>query len=435
MRVIRACKFSGIKTVAVFSDADKNSLHVEMADEAINIGPAQALKSYLNAEAILAAARKTGADAVHPGYGFLSENAVFARLATDAGLKFIGPSPEALELMGNKANARDFVRKLGVPTVSGSEGVVRSVVEAHRIGRAIGFPLLVKASAGGGGRGMRVIRTAETLEEEFVAAQREARVTFGDDSVYLEQFVDRPRHVEVQVLGDGEGNVIALGERDCSLQRRNQKLVEEAPCVALSSAQREALLDSAVTIGQAVNYEGAGTVEFLVERDRLYFIEMNTRIQVEHPVTEWVTGLDLVREQLLIASGSRRIADLDPRVTGNAIECRINAEDPSLDFFPSPGTVQHLRLPGGPGVRVDTALFEGYNVTPYYDSLVAKVVVWGGSRAEALQRMRVALDEFSCTGVKTTAQYLANVMDHPNVRQGLVDTQFLARLSAEHSEI
>lgn len=434
VRVIRACKVLGLRTVAIYSDPDENALHVQLADEAYRVGPAPASASYLNIANIIDIARRSGADAVHPGYGFLSEKSAFARAVVEAGLVFVGPTPENIELMGDKANALKFVQSLGVPTIKGSGGVISHVKDALAVAQKVGLPLLIKAAAGGGGRGMRVVSRYEDLEKEFAVAQREARGAFGDDNVYLEQFLYRPRHVEVQILGDGTGSVTALGERDCSLQRRNQKLVEESPCIALSSDQRQRLLDSAAAVGRAVCYKGAGTVEFLVEGDHFYFIEMNTRIQVEHPVTEWVTGIDLVMEQLLIAAGSRRLDMISPAVSGHSIECRINAEDADNGFMPSPGTVRDLRLPGGPGVRVDTALYEGASVPPYYDSLIAKLCVWGNSRAQALQRMHAALGEFSCSGVKTTASYLQKLIDEPDVRQGIFDTQYLARRWVERTK-
>lgn len=431
IRILRACKLLGLGTVAVFSDADRHALHVGWADEAYHLGPSMASQSYLNMRRIIAVAQKSGTDAIHPGYGFLSENARFARAVHDAGMIFIGPSPESIELMGNKSHARKFVSHLDIPTIAGSSGVVDSIDEALAIARKVGFPLLIKASAGGGGRGLRIVHTLDELASQFTAAQREAHGVFGDASVYLEKFLDRPRHVEVQILGDGKGAAIALGERECSLQRRHQKLVEEAPCTALDDRQRARLWDSAVRIGNSVNYRGAGTVEFLVQGRDYFFVEMNTRIQVEHPVTEWVTGLDLVKEQLLIATEWQCLSDIDWSIRGNAVECRINAENPDKDFVPSPGTVQNLTLPGGHGIRIDSALCEGNLIPPYYDSLIAKISSWGNTRHEALQRMSIALDEFSCQGINTTAPYLRELLSRQDVRDGMVDTQMITRLNEE----
>jgi acetyl-CoA carboxylase biotin carboxylase subunit len=429
VRVIRACRELGIRTVAVYSEADRDSLHVRMADEAFCIGPPPAAESYLNIPNILSTAELLGVDAIHPGYGFLAEDPRFAEICRDAHITFIGPSPEAIEAMGNKARARELAQKAGVPVVPGSPGPVRNEREAAAVAERIGYPLLVKASAGGGGRGMRVVHNRDDLDRALQTAQRESEAAFGSGEVYLEKYLEEPRHVEVQVLADARGNVVHLGERECSIQRRHQKLLEEAPAPGISPRLRANLHRAAVRLTQSIGYTNAGTVEFLVDRqENFYFIEMNTRIQVEHPVTEAVTGLDLVQEQIRIAAGERlRFGQRDVEFRGHAIECRINAEDPAHDFRPSPGRVVGFVPPGGPGVRVDTHVYAGYTIPPYYDSLVAKVVAWGRDRAEAIARMERALREFEVVGVRTTIPLHRAILENAFFRRGEVYTNFVQR--------
>ena len=427
VRIIRACRELEIETVAVYSAADRDALHVQLATRAVCIGPARAAESYLNQAAILTAAVETGCDAVHPGYGFLSENPDFADLCAKCGLKFIGPSGDVIRQMGSKAAAKALMRRSGVPVVPGSEGAV-DLEEARRVADEVGYPVLVKASAGGGGRGMRRVDRPEDLPALFQAAQSEAVACFGNGELYVEKLILHPRHIEFQILADSQGNVIHLGERDCSIQRKNQKLIEESPSRALTPQLREEMGQAAVRAARAAHYESAGTIEFVLDEDgRFYFIEMNTRIQVEHPVTEFVTGLDLVREQLRIAAGlPLSVGQEEDRLSGCAMECRINAEDPREGFRPSPGRVEFLHLPGGPGVRVDTALFSGYQMPPYYDSLCAKVVVWAPTRLEAVRRMRRALEELVIQGYPTTADFCHLILHHPDFIKGQYDTGFLA---------
>jgi acetyl-CoA carboxylase biotin carboxylase subunit len=432
VRVIRAAKELGLRTVAVFSDADKDSLAVRFADEAVRIGPPQAAKSYLDGEAIIGAARQTGAGAIHPGYGFLSENARFADAVAAAGLVFVGPSAETIRVMGDKAAARAAAQAAGVPIVPGTEGEVADLEQALGEARRIGFPVMLKASAGGGGRGIRVAANEAEFEHHFHTAQAEATAAFGSGALYLERVLNRARHIEVQVMGDGE-RVLHFFERECSLQRRRQKIWEEAPSPALDDATRQALCASAVRLAERVGYRGAGTLEYLYddETGEFFFIEMNTRIQVEHPITEMITGVDLVREMILIAQGEKlKRAQSDVTARGAAIEVRINAEDPDKNFRPSPGKVSALTLPGGPGIRVDTMLYPGYTVPPYYDSLLAKIVVHAETRQGALARLRRALDEFAIEGVVTTAALHKRLAQTADVQAGRFDTGFLERLLA-----
>jgi acetyl-CoA carboxylase biotin carboxylase subunit len=426
VRIIDACEELGLATVAVFSTADQEALHVRRADEAICIGPPRARDSYLNIEAILEAVRRSGADAVHPGYGFLAENAAFAAACRDVGVIFVGPGPETIEAMGDKAAARGLAARAGVPTIPGTEGTA-SLEQALELAAAIGFPVLVKAAAGGGGRGIRAARDAQELPEVLAQAALEARAAFGDDSLYLEKLLLEARHVEVQVLGDSHGNLIHLFERECSLQRRRQKLVEESPAPLLREETRAALTAAAIRIARAVDYENAGTVEFLLDRDgAFYFIEMNTRIQVEHPVTELVTGVDLVQEQLRIARGEPLSVQQDELgLDGAAIELRVNAEDPERAFLPSPGEITALELPEGPGGRVDTAAYAGYRVPPFYDSLIAKLVVWGSDRGEAIERARRALQGFRVDGIATTIPFHLELLADESVRAGDYHVEFL----------
>jgi acetyl-CoA carboxylase, biotin carboxylase subunit len=434
LRVIRACKELGIRTVAVFSEADRESLHVRFADEDVCIGPPSARESYLNIPRIIAAAEVTGADAIHPGYGFLAENAEFSEICERSELTFIGPTPQQIRVMGDKAAARRTMREVGVPIVPGTDAIA-DPDEALAEAREIGFPVLIKAAAGGGGKGMRVALDADDFPRQFGMARNEAAAAFGDDSVYVEKYLARPRHIEFQILGDQHGRVIHLGERDCSIQRRHQKLVEEAPSPALTAELREAMGDAAVRGAKAIEYVGAGTIEMLLNDDgSFYFMEMNTRIQVEHPVTEMCTGVDLVKEQIRAAAGLPLSVPEKPiRLRGHAIECRINAEDPARNFAPSPGTLTTFHLPGGPGVRVDTHGYTGYRVPPFYDSLVAKLIVHGNTREEALARMRHSLAAFVVEGVHTTIPFLQTVMDHPAFIAGEVDTKFIERMLAPPS--
>jgi acetyl-CoA carboxylase, biotin carboxylase subunit len=402
LRVLRACKDLGIPTVAVHSTADADAMHVRLADESVCIGPPAARDSYLNIPALITACEITGADAVHPGYGFLSENARFAEILIEHGVQFIGPKPEHIRLMGDKIEAKRTAQRLGIPVVPGSQGGITSDAEAHSVAREIGFPVLVKAAAGGGGRGMKVARSEADLAVSLATARTEAKAAFGDDAVYLEKYLQTPRHIEVQVLGDGRGAAIHLGERDCSLQRRHQKVLEESPSPALNAEERQAIGETVAMAMQQIAYLGVGTVEFLYEDGRFYFIEMNTRLQVEHPVTEMITDIDLVLEQIRIASGDRlAIAQGDVKFHGHAIECRVNAENP-VSFRPSPGKIVHYHPPGGMGVRIDSAAYQGYAIPPHYDSLLGKLIVHGKTRGECLMRLRRSIDEFVVDGVETT---------------------------------
>jgi len=432
VRIIRACRELDIQTVAVYSQADRQALHVELADQAVCIGAPPAGQSYLKLDRIISAAEITGADAIHPGYGFLAENPHFAEVCEQCGITFIGPSAASIRLMGDKAAARRAAEAEGVPVLPGSPHPVRDLDEAKKLTREIGFPLIIKASAGGGGKGMRVVTGSDDLEPALATAAAEAAAAFGDAAVYLERYLPDPRHVEIQILMDGDGNGVHLGERDCSIQRRHQKLLEESPSPALSEARRHTMGQAALRIAKAAGYRNAGTVEFLLDpRGEFYFMEMNTRVQVEHPVTEMVTGLDIVKAQLRIASGEPLgMAQSDIHVAGHSLECRINAEDPER-FLPSPGLLTVLRLPGGPGVRVDTHAYAGYLVPPFYDSLLAKVIVHGRSRDEAVSCLRRALGEMRVEGVKTTIPVHQRILQHPDFLAGRTSTQFLTRLLAD----
>jgi len=429
LRVIRACKELGVATVAVYSEADRECLHVRFADDDVCIGRAPGRDSYLNIPRLIAAAEITGADAIHPGYGFLAENAEFAEKVGASNITFIGPTPDQIRQMGDKATARKIAQKLKVPTVPGSPGPVESPEEGLPIASKIGFPVIIKAAAGGGGKGMRVAADAEQFTQAFNLATQEALAAFGSGEVYLEKYLARPRHIEIQIMGDTHGKVMHLCERDCSVQRRHQKLIEEAPSPALDQTLREDIGDAAVKLAESIGYVGAGTIEFLLDEDgSFYFMEMNTRIQVEHPVTEMCTNFDLVKEQIRVAAGEPLSFVMNGnRLRGHAIECRVNAEDPARNFQPSPGLITAYHPPGGPGVRVDTHIYAGYTVPPYYDSLLAKVIVHGNTRAEALARMRQALDSFIIEGVTTTIPFLGRVMRHPDFIEGKVDTKFLER--------
>jgi acetyl-CoA carboxylase biotin carboxylase subunit len=427
VRIIRACHDLGLEAIQAYSEADRDSLAVHLADGSICVGPPPSARSYLNGEALIAAARTANADAIHPGYGFLSENPTFAQACEDADVAFIGPQARVIALMGDKAAARRVAAEAGVSVTPGSDGVVASPEAAREAAAALGYPVLLKAVAGGGGRGMRVVRTATTLAAAFADATREAQAAFGDGAIYVEKFLERVKHVEIQVISDGQ-TTLHLGERDCSIQRRNQKLVEESPSPALDATVRARVADAAVRLCRHVAYRSAGTVEFIVDAasGNFFFMEMNTRVQVEHPVTELVTGVDIVKSQIRVARGEPlMLAQDDVRHTGHALELRINAEDPLRDFAPSPGVVRELRMPGGPGVRVDSHLFEGYRIPPYYDSLIAKLITWGQDRDEAIARMRRALAETRIEGVHTTLAFHARLLDDERFRSGCVDTRFV----------
>jgi acetyl-CoA carboxylase biotin carboxylase subunit len=428
LRIIRTCKELGIKTVAVYSEADRYSLHVRFADEAVCIGPGPSKESYLNIPRIIAAAEITNAEAIHPGYGFLSENAMFAEICESSGIKFIGPTPDAIEAMGDKALAKETMRKAGVPVIPGSDGVVETLEQAREIANEIGYPIMLKAAAGGGGKGMRMVKNDEELENAWQTARAEAEAAFGNPAVYIEKFIEKPRHIEIQILADEHGNVIHLGERDCSIQRRHQKLIEESPSPIVTPELREAMGQAAVKGAKSVKYRNAGTIEFLVDKDgNFYFMEMNTRIQVEHPVTEMVYGIDIVREQIRIASGEKLgIKQKQIKPNGHAIECRINAEDPFNGFRPSPGKITALHFPGGFGVRVDSHIYQEYVVPPYYDSMIAKLIVHAKNRDEAIARMLRALDEFVIEGVHTTIPFHIKILNSPQFRSGVdYDTKYI----------
>lgn len=429
IRIMRACRELGIKTVAVYSTADKSALHAQIADEAVCIGPAAAKDSYLNTKALLAACEITHAEAIHPGFGFLSENADFARLCEKCGIKFIGPSPEVMEAMGDKANAKRTMVSAGVPVVPGSDGIVETLEQAREICAEIGYPVMVKATAGGGGRGIRLVEREEELEVKYSAAQQEAIACFGNGDVYIEKFIVNPRHVEIQLLADEHGNVVHLGERECSLQRKNQKVLEESPSPIMTEELRTRMGSAAVAAAKVSGYQNAGTIEFLVDKDRnFYFMEMNTRIQVEHPVTELVTGVDLVKAQIRIAAGEKLwFTQDDVRLRGHAIECRINAEDPRHGFRPCPGKIKSLHVPGGFGVRIDSAIYAGYEITPFYDSMIGKMLVCAPTREEAIMKMRVALSEFIIEGVDTNIDFQLCLLKDEDFENGNFDIGFLNR--------
>ena len=433
VRIIRACKEMGIETVAVYSTADSSSLHVHLADMAVCIGPAASAQSYLNVQNILSAATRLGCDAIHPGYGFLSENSEFARLVEQCGMVFIGRVADDIDRMGDKAAARELMQKAGVPVVPGSDGLVPDAAAAREIADRIGYPVLIKATAGGGGRGMRRVYAPEELENAFATASAEAQSCFGDGSVYVEKLILDPKHIEFQILADKQGHVVHLGERDCSVQRRNQKMIEESPSRALTPELREKMGQAAVLAAKAAGYHSAGTIEFVLDKDgNFYFIEMNTRIQVEHPVTEMVTGIDLIKEQIRIAAGQELpFTQEEIHLTGHAIECRINAENPREDFRPCPGRIEGLFLPGGMGVRVDSAVYQGYAIPPYYDSMVAKVIVHGDTRLEAIRRMRRALEEFIVEGVDTNTELQYLILHHEEFVRGQFTTSFVERHLSE----
>jgi acetyl-CoA carboxylase biotin carboxylase subunit len=425
LRVIRAARELGIKTVAVYSEADRDSLHVKFADEAVCIGPPSSKESYLNIPRLIASAEVTNADAIHPGYGFLAENANFADICASSGITFIGPSPDAITAMGDKALAKETMKKAGVPVVPGSEGVISDLGHAKKTAQEIGFPVIIKATAGGGGRGMRIVRSPDELENAYLTASHEAETAFSNSSVYIEKYIEEPRHVEIQIMADQYGTVVHFGERDCSIQRRHQKLLEESPSPALTPENREAMGDAAIKGAKSVRYLGAGTVEFLLDKDKsFYFMEMNTRIQVEHPVTEEAMGVDLLKMQIHMAAGDR-LKKIQAKPQWHVIECRINAEDPAAGFRPSPGKITSMHFPGGFGIRVDTHAYAGYVIPPYYDSLIAKLIVKGKTREEAVTKMYHALEEFIIEGIKTTIPFHKKLMLNDKFRSGDFDTKFI----------
>lgn len=430
VRIIRACREMGILTVAVYSEADKEALHTQLADEAVCIGPAVASESYLSMERILSAALTSGADAIHPGFGFLSENSQFAELCETCGITFIGPSSEVIEKLGNKSIARKTMEEAGVPVIPGYSECIYDAETGRRIAKKVGYPVMIKAALGGGGKGMRTAQSETEFESAFLTAQSEAKHAFGDEAMYMEHFIDHPRHIEFQILADAHGNVVHLGERDCSIQRNHQKLIEESPSPVLTDQLRKQMGEAAVRAAKAAGYTNAGTIEFLLEKcGAFYFMEMNTRIQVEHPVTEWVTGIDLIKEQIRIAQGMPlSVSQEDIVLTGHAIECRINAEDPTNNFRPSPGTITDLYLPGGKGVRIDTAIYTGYTVPPYYDSMLAKLIVHAKNREEAILKMRSALGEVIIEGIQTNVDYQYEILHHPDFVSGNTDIEFIEKM-------
>ena len=427
VRIIRACRELGISSVAVYSEADKDALHVRLADEAYCIGPTSSKDSYLNITNIMSVATLTECDAVHPGYGFLAENADFAEICESCNITFIGPSADAINKMGDKAVAKQTMKSAGVPVIPGSDGLVEDLEEAVMIGRDIGYPLIIKATAGGGGKGIRIAEDEPALIKQITAAQQEAQKAFGNAGVYLEKFLTGMKHVEIQIMADNHGNAVSLGERDCSVQRRRQKLVEESPCPVLTQEVRDRMGEAAVRAAKAVNYSGAGTLEFLLGPDgQFYFMEMNTRIQVEHPVTEMVTGIDLIKEMVSVAEGNPlSFTQEDIVINGSSIECRINAEDPDRNFMPAPGKIQFYLAPGGPGVRVDSAAYQGYSIPPFYDSMIAKLIVWAPTREEAIAKMKRALTEFAVEGIHTTIPFHLKLLEHPTFNKGDFDIKFL----------
>lgn len=429
VRVIRACRELGIHTVAVYSTADKNALHAKIADEAVCIGPAASKDSYLNVRAIISACEITGADAIHPGFGFLSENPAFARTCEKCGITFIGPRAQSIEMLGDKAQAKETMKEAGVPVIMGSDGAISNIHAAHTLANDLGYPVMVKASAGGGGRGIRIVRSDDELDAQMTAAKQEALACFGNDEIYIEKYIENPKHIEIQILADNYGDVIYLGERDCSMQRRNQKVLEEAPSPIMTDELRRKMGEAAVKAAKVCGYRNAGTIEFLVDgKGNFYFMEMNTRIQVEHPITEEVTGIDLVKQQILIASGERlAIRQEDVKISGHAIECRINAENPALGFRPSPGVIQSLHIPGGPGIRVDSAVYQGYEISPYYDSMIGKLIVHGATREEAIAKMTWALSEFIVDGVATNIDFQLKLIRTEGFLKGDYDNGYLNR--------
>ena len=429
VRIIRACKELGIQTVAIYSEADKDAMHTQLADEAICVGKPKSKDSYLNESNIISAAVITKCNAIHPGFGFLSENAEFASICEECNIKFIGPSSKTISIMGDKARAREIMKNADVPVIPGSNGIVKSIEEAYIEAKEIGYPVMIKAALGGGGKGIRIVHKEDELENAYFTAKSEAKVNFGDDTIYIEKFIENPRHIEFQILGDEHGNIIHLGERDCTIQRRNQKVLEEAPSSILSDDLRIEMGRAAINAAKAVNYFNAGTIEFLVDKySNFYFMEMNTRIQVEHPITEMITSIDIVKEQIKIASGECLSFSQDEvEIKGHAIECRINAENPRKGFIPSPGKIEFLNLPGGNGIRVDTAVYSGYTIPPTYDSMIAKLIAYGKSREEAINKMLRALDEFVIEGIDNNIDFQIDILNNEKFRLGDFDTSFISK--------
>ena len=427
VRIIRACKEMNIKTVAIYSQADKDALHTKLADESICVGPAISSKSYLNVKNIIEAANITGADSIHPGFGFLSENAKFAKICEESNIKFIGPNSKAIDLLGNKSNAKEIMKNAGVPVIPGSDGSIKGIKDAIKIAQKIGYPVILKAAAGGGGKGIRIVNNEEEIENSYNLVKQEAKSSFNDDEIYIEKYIKNPRHVEIQILADEHGNVIHLGERDCSIQRNNQKILEETPSTVIDDKLRNKMGDVAIKAAKTANYTSCGTIEFLVDSDKnFYFMEMNTRIQVEHPITEMRTGIDIVKEQIKIAAGEKlkyKQKEIDFR--GHSIECRINAENPSKNFMPCPGRITGLNLPGGNGIRIDTAIYEGYMVPTAYDSMIAKIITHGTTRNEAIAKMKRALEELVIEGIDTNVDFLFQIIKNPNFIRGDFDTSFI----------
>lgn len=433
VRIIRACREMGIETVAVYSEADKEALHTKLADEAVCIGPAKSSESYLSMDKIISATIISGADAIHPGFGFLSENSKFAELCEQCNITFIGPPANVIAKLGNKQEARNTMVAAGVPVIPGSKEAIYNYRQGLAVADEVGYPVIVKAALGGGGKGMRVAYTKEEFENSFNTAQKEAQSAFGDDTMYIEHFVEHPRHIEFQILADKAGHVVHLGERDCSIQRNHQKMIEESPSIALSEELRKKMGKAAIKAAKAAGYVNAGTIEFLLERnENFYFMEMNTRIQVEHPVTEWVTGIDLIKEQIRIANGDElAFKQSDIKITGHAIECRINAEDPEHGFRPSPGTITDMYLPGGKGIRIDTAIYSGYTIPPYYDSMIAKLIVWAKNRNEAIRKMQSALGEVIIEGIQTNVDYQYEILNNKDFLDGNIDIEFIENMNKE----
>ncbi|MBR2588402.1 MAG: acetyl-CoA carboxylase biotin carboxylase subunit [Bacilli bacterium] len=431
VRIIRACKEMNIKTVAVYSTADKESLHTKLADEAVCIGEAPSQKSYLNIQNIIEAANITGSDSIHPGYGFLSENSKFAKICEESNIKFIGPRADVIDMLGNKSNAKALMKKYGIPVIPGSDGCVETIKDAKSISKKIGYPVMLKASSGGGGKGIRVVYNEEELEKNYILVKQEAKISFNDDDIYIEKFIENPRHIEVQILADEYGNIIHLGERDCSIQRNHQKVIEETPSQVIDDKLRSKMGDVAVKVAKVSGYTSLGTVEFLVDKNRnFYFMEMNTRVQVEHPITEIRTNMDLVKEQIRIAAGEKlKIKQKDVKFKNWVIECRINAENPYKNFRPCPGKITGLNLPGGNGIRIDTGIYEGYTIPSYYDSMIAKLIVYGNSRNEAIAKIKRSLEEFVVDGVDTNIDFIFDIIKNPDFIRGNYDTSFLDKMS------
>jgi acetyl-CoA carboxylase biotin carboxylase subunit len=429
VRIIRACREMNIKTVAIYSEIDKDALHTRLADEAICIGPAPSNKSYLNIKNIIEAANITGADSIHPGFGFLSENAEFAKICEESNIKFIGPNSKVIDLLGNKSNAKEMMKKEGVPVIPGSDGSITGLKEAISISDKIGYPIILKAAAGGGGKGIRIVNCKEDLEDAYNIVKQEAKISFNDDEIYIEKFVQNPRHVEIQILADEFGNIVHLGERDCSIQRRHQKVLEETPSTAVDEKLRNKMGEAAIKAAKVAGYSSCGTVEFLVDKDKnFYFMEMNTRIQVEHPITEMRTNIDIVKEQIKIAGGEKlKFKQKDIEFRGHSIECRINAENPSKNFMPCPGKITGINLPGGNGIRIDTAIYEGYTIPPNYDSMIAKIIAYGSNRNEAISKMKRALEELVIDGIDTNRDFLFEIIKNPNFIRGNFDTSFIEK--------